>query len=445
MLIRKVPTRSTMGRAVVVLFFYGLCSVSLMINLKSNDTYNGLSVRNYESSSGEPTVAQPSSVANIPQNAATSNAAESNASTTTRVSCGGHYATSCEECPGPLGEKDHCNGECDWFQVHNVCAPKGTRVSCGSNHFAAKCSECPGSVGENSCQGDCFWRPDDQLCVPGVSCGNHNAEKCSECPGSVGEDNCKGDCFWHPTDKLCVPKRAVAGAGYETISEADVTYLRDVLATVTQVLHEHRIQYWLDAGTLLGAMRNRPPGLNRWDDDLDIGIKNIDYSKAEKILERDKRLVVKSKVWGGNGYGLATYENYGSISVERFVLDLTGYSLFQQGDSSFTWYSYDRNKNEKIFEDRVAYKRNEIDQTVNCTFWDLEVRCPKHSIAALKRQFGDEVMSRAVAFNHVTDTHLYIEVESDDVNHYLAYLPALNHNLAKKLLPNANLASPNAL
>ena len=48
------------------------------------------------------------------------------------VSCGGHYATSCEDCPSGNGAF-WCNGDCEWNSSLNKCQMKGKKyfkISC---------------------------------------------------------------------------------------------------------------------------------------------------------------------------------------------------------------------------------------------------------------------------------------------------------------------------
>ena len=68
-----------------------------------------------------------------------------------------------------------------------------------------------------------------------------------------------------------------------------------VLGIVAEVLDEYKIAYYLDFGTLIGAVRDK--GLIPWDDDIDISLLNKeDYHKMPQVLSEIK-----------NRYHLRTY------------------------------------------------------------------------------------------------------------------------------------------
>lgn len=56
----------------------------------------------------------------------------------------------------------------------------------------------------------------------------------------------------------------------------------ELLVELDRICRKHGIDYWLTAGTLLGAVRHG--GFIPWDDDLDVGIDIKDYRRLLKIL-----------------------------------------------------------------------------------------------------------------------------------------------------------------
>ena len=59
----------------------------------------------------------------------------------------------------------------------------------------------------------------------------------------------------------------------------------EILKTIDKVCKKHNIEYWLDFGTLLGAVRHG--GFIPWDDDVDICMMAKDYEKFCAVAEQE--------------------------------------------------------------------------------------------------------------------------------------------------------------
>lgn len=61
----------------------------------------------------------------------------------------------------------------------------------------------------------------------------------------------------------------------------------EILVYLDELCEKQGIKYFLDAGTLIGAVRHK--GFIPWDDDIDVGILRPDFERLMKILEGEDR------------------------------------------------------------------------------------------------------------------------------------------------------------
>lgn len=84
-------------------------------------------------------------------------------------------------------------------------------------------------------------------------------------------------------DELFPDKREEL-SGESLLIQSQYVMLR-ILKIVADILEENNIPYWLESGTLLGAVRHK--GFIPWDDDIDIGIHYSDYDKVIEALKNN--------------------------------------------------------------------------------------------------------------------------------------------------------------
>lgn len=74
----------------------------------------------------------------------------------------------------------------------------------------------------------------------------------------------------------------------------EIEELKDLQINILDAVHKcckkNNINYWLDCGTLLGAIRHK--GYIPWDDDIDVGMLRSDYEKFRKIFNTENERYV---------------------------------------------------------------------------------------------------------------------------------------------------------
>ena len=69
------------------------------------------------------------------------------------------------------------------------------------------------------------------------------------------------------------------------IPETTKEILLTMMEKIHSILNKHNIKYWVDGGSLLGAVRHK--GMIPWDDDIDLGVLDKDFEKLIPLFLKE--------------------------------------------------------------------------------------------------------------------------------------------------------------
>ncbi|MFV9874651.1 MAG: LicD family protein [Rickettsia conorii subsp. raoultii] len=152
------------------------------------------------------------------------------------------------------------------------------------------------------------------------------------------------------------------------ISEKKAIALYQLMKDTHELLGKNNINYWIDGGTLLGAVRHQ--GIIPFDDDLDIGIMHEDEIRLQQILPQFEQL----------GYTVS-YERAYNI-CKKACLDIF---IFHKKQNKFIYTNLAaQNKYPKS-----SFYDNELYPLKKYKFSSIEVYGPTDPIGNLNRQYPE--------------------------------------------------------
>ncbi|WP_341789210.1 MULTISPECIES: LicD family protein [unclassified Rickettsia] len=168
------------------------------------------------------------------------------------------------------------------------------------------------------------------------------------------------------------------------ISENTTLSLYQIMKDTHELLTKHNINYWIDGGTLLGAVRHQ--GIIPYDDDLDIGIMQEDEIRLQQIFPEFQKL----------GY---------SISHDL------AYKICQKGCIDIFTFQKDQNKFiHSNLKTRTQYPNDffydhELLPLKKYKFGDIEVYGPYNPKENLNRQYPE--WDKYAVIHHPHNFHLF--------------------------------------
>lgn len=373
------------------------------------------------------------------------------------VSCGEHRAPSCPECGT---DRLDCGFDCAW-------------------------QEAPGDGKDGG--GSCVWRNRRDVVsenrelrerVKGLEkrmknrgetmCGSYDASSCLACGH---HRQCHGNCTWienggkkgghcawiepdvvgwfsSELEKLRkkMQTKKYAGSEVRATSEDRVEFIYRTLKVVVETMRraeaEGRIKpgsWWANGGTLVGAKRCRPPGMMRWDHDLDLAVRAEDLEAVHEVLSHVKGLMwTKHHQFLAYKYGWAAAPPTADQEKKpAFAMDVFGLGLKKNSSNWHLMESTGRSLATGGW-DFEFFTEEEINTVHPCTFWDITLNCPIGANTHLTRTFGKKVYSQShVFYPEAVDEPTWVDLEGQNLNQHGGYFPAMTRSLMEKLVFNA--------
>ncbi|MFI3300378.1 MAG: LicD family protein [Candidatus Gastranaerophilales bacterium] len=101
------------------------------------------------------------------------------------------------------------------------------------------------------------------------------------------------------------------------------SHIMKILQSFDKICRENDLQYWLDFGTLIGAVRHS--GFIPWDDDIDLGMLRKDYDRIIEIINNtpDSTIYAKKSYIenGSNNIIKIFYNGYPNLFIDIFPYD----------------------------------------------------------------------------------------------------------------------------
>ena len=164
---------------------------------------------------------------------------------------------------------------------------------------------------------------------------------------------------------------------------------RELLSGVANTLEKQKIKYFLDAGTLLGAVRDKE--FIPWDHDIDLGLIYRNQEEIEGLIKQlKKEFYVRSLkfknspgIWNLGKYRIIKVYKNRSLSAEnQLCLDIFLFYKSRLDSTQEEVYKYG------VFDQNAFYPSNLLKEFKEIKFYDRKYSVPKKSESFLEFKYG---------------------------------------------------------
>ncbi len=132
-----------------------------------------------------------------------------------------------------------------------------------------------------------------------------------------------------------------------------------ILKYIDHICRENKIEYFLTAGSLIGAIRHK--GIIPWDDDIDIGLKRENYNKLIEILKNDENsqyFLMDYTTQTDYFYPYAKLVDKRTVLQEKVVRKISNYGIFVD------IFAYDTLPDDACLRDKRYNKQKKIQRQI---------------------------------------------------------------------------------
>ncbi len=149
-----------------------------------------------------------------------------------------------------------------------------------------------------------------------------------------------------------------------------------MLAIMDRIFNENGIKYWIDGGTLLGAVRHK--GIIPWDNDADLEIFVRDKEKVFKLDDEFRKYGCRLVPWRWGGLRICPVDaEYPRIDV--FVSKKLGGKIVLA----------------TAYYPNHYWLESELEPLVRLKFGPIELNAPNNQMRYLQTYYGRDVMTHA--------------------------------------------------